>query len=82
MTEPARPNLLRLAAVLSWITPLGVTKDEFDKLVEAGTITRIVLHPGGRGYYAREQVRAVIVEPLAAVERRFITTTNHTPHHA
>lgn len=66
-----RPELLRYGAVLRWVTELGLNRIEFDKLVRVGAITPIRLHQGGRAYYSRVEIEAVIVAPLRAVASKY-----------
>ena len=66
---PAQPYLRR-GEVLAWITGLGIEAKDFAKLVQAGTIERIVLHAGGRAYYLREAVERHLIAPFRAAEER------------
>lgn len=67
MSEPTT-RLCRLGDVKAWLAELGVELRIFEKLVEAGTIRRITLTKGGRGYYSTVQIRRVIVEPILEAE--------------
>lgn len=67
MSEPTT-RLCRWGDVKAWMDELGVEMRIFEKLVDAGTIRRITLTAGGRGYYSVLQIRRVIVEPILAAE--------------
>lgn len=56
------PNklLLRRADVIAWT---GITLSDFKKLVKAKAITGKPLHKGGKCYYGKEHIRAVLVKP-------------------
>lgn len=62
--------MLRWAAVLAWVEPLGVKSCDLRKMVRAGVLRQIVLHKGGRPYYSTKQIHAIIVAPLEAVEKQ------------
>ena len=54
--------LLRRGEVLRW---LGVSRNEFGKLVDAGVIKPRKLRPNGRAFYLRDEL-IKLVEPEAA----------------
>jgi len=53
--------LLRREDVLQWT---GLSLSEFKKLVKAGTIKGKPLKEGGRAFYYKEHIRAVLITPL------------------
>ena len=54
--------LLRREDVLAWT---GLSLGEFKKLCKAQVIRGRPLLPGGRNFYGREHIRAVLLVPLS-----------------
>ena len=69
--RPATPYLRR-GEVISWIEQLGIDGKQFEKLVHAGAIERIVLVPGGRGHYLRAAVELHLIKPFQGAEARMV----------
>ncbi len=60
-TVEPKKLLLRREDVLAWT---GISVSEFKKLVKSGIIRGQALRDGGRAYYHREHIRAVLINPL------------------
>jgi hypothetical protein len=61
MNEEPRKMLLRRADVLRWT---GISRDEFSKLKRLGLVVGISLRPGGKFFYNKEHIRAVIINRM------------------
>jgi len=71
------PRMLRRADAVALLAEYGVTEHEFDKLISAGTLTRITLRRGGRGYYVTAEIQRLVIDPVHAAESAHATSTRH-----
>lgn len=75
---PTKPYLRR-CDVNEWLEALGIDEKVFDKLVGAGTIERVTITEGGRGYYLREAIDQHIIQPFRAAEARLTNENSKVP---